>query len=498
MEIEFFDKYIDPTGKNILTPSALTEYLGPAAFTVTVPDFCPTEEFTIPINIPPLTYWSYARISYADITRYYRVTMADPSDITGDTMNYTFTLDWAHTLECGLPGRPLMGRSVVTRTNIKELDAYEQSISNLSSVEGLGNVPRNYGWNVVAIYATKRSGALFESASYQYIGVFTNRIYYNDGSKPPMDLAVEKVRDMMRAVKYQIYDAGSDSYSGDDVCSPVAFYVVPARFCYQPPSTEKPNIRLVDSDGNTISFVYQPIGWGTYSAEIHYLCDFTNYAYEIGTNTNRVRWVNIPKDIPIRIKIYTTWNLCGSPGEFSLTANINGNVIDLTEACSIPFVIANESEINVQVNRRNLALLSAGVQVAAGLAGSNPALLYGGAMSAASSVSEIASTAFPTIRGSGNLYSDSVVYNGSYTEDILKIFIYDLTSTAKYRNQYFGSIGTWKIDAIPTFDSYDFMYIEGDMYPNPRNYIESLNIGRMKEILDNGVRIYNDPNKYLS
>lgn len=498
MEIEFFDKYIDPTGKNILTPSALTEYLGPAAFTVTVPDFCPTEEFTIPINIPPLTYWSYARISYADITRYYRVTMADPSDITGDIMNYTFTLDWAHTLRCGLPGRLLMGRSVVTRTNIKALDVYEQAISNLSSVEGLGNVPRNYGWNVVAIYATKRTGTLFESASYQYIGVFTNRLYYDDGSEPPMDLAVEKVRDMMRAVKYQTYDATSDTYSGEDVCSPVAFYVVPARFCYQPPSTEKPNIRLADSDDNTISFVYQPLGWGTYSAEIHYLCDFANYAYEIGTNTNRVRWVNIPKDISIRIKIYTTWNLCGSPGEFSLTANINGNVIDLTEACSIPFVIANESEINVQVNKRNLALLSAGVQVAAGVAGGNPALLYGGAMSAASSVSEIASTAFPSIRGSGNLYSDSVLYNGSYTEDILKIFVYDLTSTAKYRNQYFGSIGAWQIDAIPTFDSYDFMYIEGDMYPTATNYFEAQNISRMKEILDNGVRVYRQPGKYLS
>ena len=161
-------------------------------------------------------------------------------------------------------------------------------------------------------------------------------------------------------------------------------------------------------------------------------------------------------------------------------------------------MLANESEINVQVNKRNLALLSAGVQGAAGVAGGNPALLYGGAMSVASSVSEIASTAFPTIRGSGNLYSDSVLYNGMYAEDILKVFIYDLTSTARYRNKYFGSIGSWQINKIPTFDSYDFMYIEGDMYPKPRNYIESQNISRMKEILDNGVRVYRNPGKYLS
>ena len=497
MVIEFFDKYIDPTGKNILTPDALIQYLGDPIKAVTVPDFCPGETFDIPIAIDKRVT-TYARTTYGGLRRYYFVSEADQPDLHAGVVNMRFSMDWAHTLRCGLLGRELMGRSVVTRTNIKALDAYEQTISNLSSVEGLGNVPRNYGWNVVAIYATKRSAAIFESATYQYIGVFTGRLYYEDGSKPPMDLAVEKVRDMMRAVKYQTYDSESGAYSGDDVCSPVAFYVVPARFCYQPPSTEKPNIRLVDSADATIAFVYQPIGWGTYSAEISYLCDFANNAYEIGTNTNRVRWVNIPKDISIRIKIYTTWNLCGSPGEFSLTANINGNVIDLTEACSIPFVIANESEINVQVNKRNLALLSAGVQVAAGVAGGNPALLYGGAMSAASSVSEIASTAFPTIRGSGNLYSDSVLYNGSYTDDILKIFVYDLTSTAKYRNQYFGSIGAWKVDAIPTSETYDFIYIEGDMCPKPLNYFESLNISRMKEILDNGVRIYRYPAKYLS
>ena len=497
MEIEFFKKYIDPTGKNILTPGALPEYLGNPFMVVTVPDFCPSETFEIPIAIDG-RITTYARIIYGGFPRYYFVSEADQADLHAGIVNMRFSIDWAHTLECGLLGRPLMGRSVVTRTNIKRLDAYEQTISNLSSVEILGNIYGHYGWNVVAIYATKRSGTLFESATYQYIGVFTNRLYFDDESAPPMDLAVEKVRDMMRAVKYQKYDTHSGTYSGGDVCSPVAFYVVPARFCYQPSSAEKPNIRLIDSADNTVAFVYQPIGWGAYSAEIDYLCDFENYAYEIGTNTNRIRWANIPKDVSYIIKIYTTWNLCGSPGEFSLTANINGNVIDLTEACSIPFVIANESEINVQVNKRNLALLSAGVQVAAGVAGGNPALLYGGAMSAASSVSEIASTSFPTIRGSGNLYGDSVFYDGSYKDDVLKVFIYDLTSTAKYRNKYFGSIGAWQIDAIPSFDSRDFMYIEGDMYPKPRNYIESQNISRMKEILDNGVRVYRDPLKYLS
>lgn len=497
MEIEFFNKYIDPTGKNILTPDALTEYLGDPFRVVTVPDFCPNETFDIPIAIDGRVT-TYARIIYGAFPRYYFVSEADRADLHAGIINMRFSIDWAHTLECGLPGRPLMGRSVVTRTNIKALDAYEQSISNIGDVVGIGNVRGNYGWNVVAIYATKRSSTIFESASYQYIGVFTGKLYYEDGSEPSMDLAVEKVRDMTRAVKFQTYDAGSDTYSGDGVCSPVAFYVVPARFCYQPQSTEKPNIRLADSADNTVAFVYQPIGWGTYSAEITYTCDLANFGYEIGTNTNRIRWVNIPRNNPDKIRIYTTWNLCGSPGEFSLTANINGNVVDLTEACSIPFVIANESEINVQVNKRNLALLSAGVQVAAGVAGGNPALLYGGAMSAASSVSEMASTAFPTIRGSGNLYSDSVLYDGAYKDDILKIFVYDLTSTARYRNKYLGSIGSWQINAFPTFNSYDFMYIEGDMYPKPRNYIESQNISRMKEILDNGVRVYRDPNKYLS
>ena len=497
MQIEFYDEYIDPTGKNILTPDALTVYLRDPTAIVNVPDFCPGEMFEMPVETAGINF-SYAKIIYGGLPRYYFVNEAEPADLDSNTINLRFSIDWAHTLRCGLPGRPLMGRSVVTRTNIKKLDAYEQSISNLSAVERIGNVPGYYGWNVVAIYATKRAASLFESASYQYIGVFTRKLYFDNATEPPMDLAVEEVRNMMRAVKFQKYNESDDSYSGDDLCSPVAFYIVPARFCYQPPSQVKPNIKLVDSGGNTVGLVYQPIGWGKYSAEISYLCDFDNHAYEFGTNSNRVRWVNIPKDGPSEIKIYTTWNLCGSPGEFSLTANINGNVIDLTEACSIPFVIANESEINVQVNKRNLALLGAGVQIAAGVAGGNPALLYGGAMSAASSVSEIASTAFPTVRGSGNLYSDSVLYNGYNVDDVLKAFVYDLTTTAKYRNKYFGSIGSWQIDAIPTFDSYDFMYIEGDMYPKPLNYIESHNISRMKEILDNGVRVYRDPGKYLS
>ena len=51
MEIEFFNKYIDPTGKNVLTPDALTEYLGNPTATATVPDFCPGETFEIPIAI---------------------------------------------------------------------------------------------------------------------------------------------------------------------------------------------------------------------------------------------------------------------------------------------------------------------------------------------------------------------------------------------------------------------------------------------------------------
>lgn len=498
MNIILYNAYIDPTSKNIMTPEALTKYLASKPrSTIGVPDFCPSDDFTVPIRTGTASY-CYAVIQWESANRYYFVTVTESPDQSSGVFNYRFTIDWAHTLRCGLPGRPLMGRSVVTRTNITALDAYEQPISSLSSVEGIGNIPGHYGWNVVAIYATKRAGALFESAAYQYIGVFTDRLYFADGSRPSMDLAVEKVRDMMRAVKFQTYDASSGSYAGGDTCSPVAFYIVPARFCYQPASTERANIKLLDSSDNTVAFVYQPIGWGTYSAEIPYLCDFANYAYEIGTNSNRVRWVNIPKDNPIRIKIYTTWNLCGSPGEFSLSANINGNVIDLTDACSIPFVIANESEINVQVNKRNLALLGAGVQVAAGVAGGNPALLYSGAMSAASSVSEIASTAFPTIRGSGSLYNESVIYNGSYVDDILKIFVYDLTSTAKYRNKYFGSIGSRQIDAVPTFDDYDFMYIEGDMYPTASNYLEAQNISRMKEILDNGVRVYREPGKYLS
>lgn len=499
MEIEFFDKYIDPTGKNILTPDALTDYLGNPTATVTVPDFCPGEAFEIPIAIAGRML-SYARIIYGGLPRYYFVNAADPSDLDKLIMNLRFSVDWAHTLRCGLTSRNFSPRSVLTRTTAYTLDAYEQDRSRLAGVHCLGNTGSTRGFCVVGIYAVKRAGSLFTNPSYQYGGYITGKLENHDtsGNDTSFEYAMIIAHEMMKAVSFKKRNPSTGEETGGDDCSPVAFYIVPAAYC--PDHTNELNITLYRSDNSPAAHVYQPeTALEVVTMTIRYTTAYQkNYAYEVGNNSKRVAWRSIPSDITTSIPVQTTFMLNGSPGEFCITANIDGNVLDLTESCAIPFVVANESEINLQVNKRNLSLLSAGVQIAGGVAGQNASMIYSGAMSAASSVAEVGSMSFPSIRGSGNLYSDSVLYfGGDTTFDILKIFEYDLTAAARYKNKYFGSIGSRYMTQFPHTDD-GFVYLEGDMFPLPENYIEAQNLSRMKEIFDGGIRVYKTAAGYLS
>lgn len=492
MNIILYNAYIDPTSKNIMTPEAFSEYLATKPrSTISVPNFCPTDDFTVPIKTGTAGY-CYAVIQWETVNRYYFVTVTDSPDQASGIFNYRFTIDWAHTLRCGLTSRKFSPRSVLTRTNCTfALDSYEQDRSRLASVECLGNVGSARAFNIVAIYAVKRAGSLFSAPTYQYVGMISPRVDSTDGSLRP---ALAVVHRMMKAVSFE--DSTYATPAKDD-CSPVAFYVLPAQYC---PQYESFNFTLYDAEGDNAGSGYKPTAsLLVYTKTLSYGgIDWRSYAYEIGNNSKRVSWRSIPKPITNQIDVYTTFTLSATPGEFSITANIDGNVLDLTESCAIPFVIANESEINVQVNKRNLSLLSAGIQIAGGVAGQNASMLYSGAMSAASSVAEMGSTSFPSIRGSGNLYTDSILnFGGVVTTDILKVFKYELTGMAVYKNYNFGMIGRYYLTEFPTIEG-DYVYMEGDTFPLPENYLEAQNLSRMKEIFDGGIRVYKTAAGYLS
>lgn len=500
MIIKLYSAYIDPTSKNIMTPSALEAYLANSDIQlVIVSDFCPTDEFTIPINTGTRAY-SYASITWGDIPRYYFLTVTDSPDQYSGVFNYRFTIDWAHTLQCGLTSRKFSPRSVLTRTTAYTLDAYEQDRSRLSGVHCLGNTESNRGFCVVGIYAVKRAGTLFTNPSYQYGGYISGKLENHDtsGNDTSFQLAMIMAYEMMKAVSFKRRNPSTGEETDGDDCSPVAFYIVPAAYC--PDHTDELNITLYRSDNYPAAHVYQPeAALEVVTKTIRYTTAYQKqYSYEVGNNSKRVAWRSIPSDITTSIPVQTAFILNGSPGEFCITANIDGNVLDLTESCAIPFVIANESEINVQVNNRNLSLLSAGVQIAGGVAGQNASMIYSGAMSAASSVAEVGSMSFPSIRGSGNLYSDSVLhFGGETTYDILKIFEYDLTTAARHKNKHFGSIGSRYMTQFPYTDD-DFVYLEGDTFPLPENYLEAQNLSRMKEIFDGGISVYKTATGYLS
>lgn len=491
MNIILYNAYIDPTSKNIMTPEALEAYLEKSAKkTVNVPEFCPGDEFVIPISTRT-TMYSYASITLEDITRYYFLTVTADPDQRYNVFNYRFTIDWAHTLRCGLTTRKFADRSMLTRTTAYTLDAYEQDRSRLVSVECLGNVGSARAFNIVAIYAVKRAGSLFSAAAYQYVGMISPRVDSTDGSLRP---AMAVVHRMMKAVSFE---DSTYAVPVKDDCSPVAFYVLPAKYC---PQYENFNFTLYDAEGHNAGSGYKPTeSLLVYEKTLSYGgINWRTFALEIGNNSKRVLWRSSPRPLSNTIKVYTTFTLSATPGEFSITANIDGTVLDLTESCAIPFVIANESEINVQVNKRNLSLLSAGIQIAGGAAGQNASMIYSGAMSAASSIAEMGSTSFPSIRGSGNLYTDSILnFGGVVTTDILKVFKYDLTGMAIYKNYFFGSIGRLRISQFPPIDD-EYVYMEGDTFPLPENYIEAQNLSRMKEIFDGGIRVYKTATGYLS
>lgn len=481
MEIEFFNKYIDPTGKNVLTPDALTDYLGEPVATVTVPDFCPGETFEIPIAIAGRLL-TYARIIHGGLPRYYFVSAADPADLDKLIMNLRFSMDWAHTLQIGNLQRTFAGMSVLTRTTLDGFRKYsfESERASFSSAYPIGNSGSHQGLMVVAIFATKKTSTIFTPSEYSYVGLASS------ADVKTLEAALQLVRDLAGATKYTVPSSTSSSGVpvGPGDCSPVAFYVLPRWYgaLFNAQNSTEYDINISDT-----SYIKM---WRPYVAASGARTGTVNinplvYTYEIGNGSNRV---TVRSSTGI-IHYGVNFVLCGYPGEFSLTADIEGTRIDLTESCSIPFVVANENEIGIQVNKRNLALLGAGVTMASGAVTQNGALVYGGAMSAVSSIADIGSTSFPSIVGSGNLYRDSILPDG--TVDPLALYQYALSANVNWRNTKMGALCMSKFSEFPaaarTLHSF---YVEGDLYPRPLNYFDGLYIDRLRQFFVDGVRIF--------
>ena len=68
---------------------------------------------------------------------------------------------------------------------------------------------------------------------------------------------------------------------------------------------------------------------------------------------------------------------------------------------------------------------------------------------------------------------------------------------ALYKNYTFGMIGRYRMSKFPSFND-AYVYMEGDTFPLPENYMEAQNLSRMKEIFDGGIRVYNTATGYLS
>lgn len=473
MQIEFYDKYIDPTGKNILTPDAFGQYLGIPVLIVTVPEFRPGETFEMPVATAGIVF-SYAKIIYGGLPRYYFVSEADPADLDNNIINLRFSIDWAHTLQIGKPDRVFMPQSVLTRSTLanESAFAYDSERGVFHNATAIGNASGT-ALRIVAIFATKKTESVFTSPEYSYVGVGSNNSFYS----------IYSVVDVIRKL------AGSTTYhaaGGSGQCSAVAFYVIPARYSPTYGSAHSTEYTF-DVDGGSIT-MYSPTTSEFYRQQMTVAVDPKNYAYEIGNGSNRVS-IHTPED---SVSVSTTFILTGKPGEFSLTADVEGTHIDLTQSCAIPFVVADENEIGIQVNKRNLALVGAGVSFASGLATQNAALVYGGAMSAVSALSDMSSTSFPQIVGSGTLYTDALMFGAV---DQLFIFTYNLTAAARWRNANLGALTMYPMTGFPVFGS-EFEYVEGDLYPIPRNYFESLNIARMHDIFVDGVRIYTSASAY--
>lgn len=451
MTLTLFKAYIDPTGENIMTPSALVAYLAARApLTLTIPDFCPPEEFDM--TLQALGY-NYAAIEWQGMRRYYFLTYADPANETADTVNYHFRIDFPHTLRMGDYDMEFAGASRLLRGTTVTTGLYPQAKGRL-----LKTIPSfsAYGWRFVLVFNYNVGTTNVSTGVYAVIvdGIDDNEpTHYNE--------LFEKAQRIL-SMRYISSTAGAENRIA---ISPAMLYLIPGEVFDIPVSSmtgaDANYLSLTDTASATtikcssrLATRYQSRAWGKHITK-------PDRVFEVGTINNRL---SIPNTARGYMTVQIKSELIVEGANLSIKVFCGGECIDITSDCVYPFVVADKAELSRILYQKYASIttgvvqtVGAGATLAGGIASLNVPSIGVGVSGLATGVSGLAAQflpqgAAPTIKSAGNFFSalDGFAYDDSvspdtasgYTESMgVRIFEYEMTPDVAEENRRKGAEG---------------------------------------------------------
>lgn len=439
MKIRFYDFPVDTTGRNCYEwtylQDSMNRYLVGA---VDVPKFCPPEEFTI--TIPTSQVGTYARIDTDAMTLFYFV--ENLREVDGGECDVTLRADWLQTL---FPETQTYAvGSYLTRSNAVGVSGvYDGTRGAFKEVSEL--LPENFTWAILMQFATKVPKPLWSDGAYAY-----ESLAYKD--IPTWRDAVRTAYYLMNATAYS-YREGNATPKKE--ISPTNIYIVPSSVLYD---FRGEDATLYIDDGGIEKTEpvkrfddLQPsitVAWGVPLPAL----DFGNYAYEVGTKTNRVALkqdsTNTPPGVVIRFSL-------GPAAAFSAVLEADGAVIDITDDFAVPFIISDLVTISRETTSARVNAVTRGVAGISGIIGGGVTGQIGafvsGAATLAGAISDaiqgLYGTSFPTLQGSGNFLVSTVETSPvNYPKNILTapcfLYTYHLTQAARGDNARKGA-ATW-------------------------------------------------------
>lgn len=464
MTITYYNAPIDRTGKHVMTPEALAAYLlnRVCAEVDDIPDFIPTDRFTLTVSdyarvvrVP----FNYAKIEYNEMTLYYFVDLAEPSDPYGGQVNATFSIDFPHTLRIGDSEQQFYAVSRLTRSHgiTNREGFYETNRARLAKVEELENY--RGGWTAVLVFTTAGEAA----NQHAYQAVVATVATADDTFQLAMTVA-------NRLLKCTTFTASS----GEEEIAilPVVLYMIPATYLYAEPNGAK----LKLENGAEFLVNDEPMQGATHS---HYLPGTVNQAMqtrEIGSFNHRI---TVPAQVGVKMQIRT--RLDSRTANFSCILSCEGQSVDLTSDCIVPYLMANLTEVQKALFQKYAAVGVSGASAAASAVGLAASLYTGnaagalgsigglisGASGVASALSGGAAASLPTLQRDGNFYSGQI--GCGYADGDLvdaygfNMFTYDNTPDVQERNIRQGPEGSKQVTSLD-FLRTTYTYIKGDMH----------------------------------
>lgn len=475
MTLSLFKAYIDPTGENIMTPSALVAYLGARSpKNLEIPDFCPPEEFDLTLS--ELGY-NYAAIEWQGMRRYYFLTYADPANETADTVNYHFRMDYPHTLRIGDTAMEFSGASRLFRGTTITNGIYPQAKGRL--LKTIPSFPA-FGWRFVLVFNYTLTPSTDTSAGVHAVivdGIEDNDpVHYNE---------LFEIAQRILSMRYIADTAGAENRVG---INPAMLYLIPGEVFDVPVSS------MTGADANYLSVTdsaaavtmkcssrlatrYQSRAWGKHITK-------PDRVFEVGTINNRL---SIPNTARGYMTIQLKSELVVDGANLSIKVFCGGECIDITSDCVFPFVVADKTELSrimfqkyASITTGVVQTVGAGAALAGGIATLNVPSIGAGISGLASGVSGLASQlmphgAVPTIKSAGNFFSaiDGFAYDDSanpntssgYTESMgLRIFEYEMTPEVAEENKRKGAEGAEAFTGISASSEKDFEYYRADVH----------------------------------